>query len=125
MAIDNAWLQMGDFNVVRKPDARMEGFDSTASADFNSCLHAIEMDDMPSKGFWFTWSNKGVGAGITKVTAASYILGAATAASVISTASSTITATASVVPTAATTVVSAGGSSFHLQIYGLSHMLSI
>ena len=26
--------------------------------EFNKCLEDIEMDDIPAKGFWYTWSNK-------------------------------------------------------------------
>ncbi|KAI8547966.1 hypothetical protein RHMOL_Rhmol07G0236100 [Rhododendron molle] len=53
-----AWLQMGDYNVVRKVNERMVGFDSSATLEFNNCLHDLEMDDMPARGFWYTWSNK-------------------------------------------------------------------
>lgn len=49
---------MGDYSVVRKVNERMVGFDSSAALEFNDCLHDLEMDDMPARGFWYTWSNK-------------------------------------------------------------------
>ncbi|KAH7834537.1 hypothetical protein Vadar_017123 [Vaccinium darrowii] len=61
-----AWMQLGDFNVVRKPSERLEGFDSTAAAEFNSCIDFLNMDDMPTKGFWYTRSNKRGGDGDNK-----------------------------------------------------------
>lgn len=56
-------MQLGDFNTVRK---HLEGFDNIVAADFNSCLDFINMDDMPTKGFWYTWSNQ-TGGGATRV----------------------------------------------------------
>lgn len=50
---DAPWLQLGDFNVVRRLSEWLVGFDNSASLEFNSCL-----DDMPFEGLWFTWSNK-------------------------------------------------------------------
>lgn len=63
------WLQMGDFNVVRKANERLEGFDRAASTEFNDCLDSLEMDDMMAKGFWYTWTNKrgGLGANMSKL----------------------------------------------------------
>ncbi|KAH7843849.1 hypothetical protein Vadar_021345 [Vaccinium darrowii] len=55
---DNPWIQLGDFNVVRKRFERLVGFDNNVAMDFNDCLDIIGMDDMPFKGMWFTWSNK-------------------------------------------------------------------
>lgn len=37
---------------------RLEGYDGRASLDYNNYLDESLMDDMPTKGFWFTWSNK-------------------------------------------------------------------
>lgn len=48
---DGPWIQLGDFNVVRRSDERLVGFDSSAACEFNDCLAHIGMDDMPSKGY--------------------------------------------------------------------------
>lgn len=45
---------------------RLEGFDGAAASDFNDCLNAISMQEMVTKGFWFTWSNKRGGLGDNK-----------------------------------------------------------
>lgn len=42
------------------------GFDGGAALDFNNCLLDIMQDDMPFKGFWFTWTNKRGGDGSNK-----------------------------------------------------------
>ncbi|KAI8544379.1 hypothetical protein RHMOL_Rhmol08G0292000 [Rhododendron molle] len=62
----SAWVIMGDFNVVRTPAERVSGFDVVAAADFNRCLDDINMHDMVTKGFWFTWTNKRGGFGDNK-----------------------------------------------------------
>ncbi|KAH7834595.1 hypothetical protein Vadar_017721 [Vaccinium darrowii] len=61
-----AWALMGDFNVVRKPEERVSGFDAAATTDFNDCLDNLNMEDMVTKGFWFTWTNKRGGLGDNK-----------------------------------------------------------
>lgn len=61
-----ASVLMGDFNVVRRPDERLEGFNESAAADFNSCLEDKSMHEMVTKGYWFTWSNKRSGLGDSK-----------------------------------------------------------
>lgn len=63
---DRAWLQMGDFNTVRLSSERLVGFDSTAASEFNQCLYGISQDDLPVKGFWYTWTNKRGGVGDNK-----------------------------------------------------------
>lgn len=60
------WVQMGDFNSVRAASERLVGFDVAASSEFNQCLSDISHDDMPARGFWFTWTNKQGGAGDNK-----------------------------------------------------------
>ncbi|KAG5543053.1 hypothetical protein RHGRI_015966 [Rhododendron griersonianum] len=60
------WIQLGDFNVVRVSTEQLIGFDNSAAAEFNDCLLHIAQDDMPSKGFWFTWTNKRGGDGRNK-----------------------------------------------------------
>ena len=59
---------LGDFNFVRKYKERLdeEISDSSAAEEFNSCLEDIDTEDMPSKGFWFTWTNKRGGVGDIK-----------------------------------------------------------
>lgn len=59
-------IQMGDFNTVRSASERIVGFDSNVAADFNQCLADIMHDDLPAKGFWFTWTNKRGGLGDNK-----------------------------------------------------------
>ena len=34
-----------------------DSFDFSDATDFNSCLEDIDMEDLTSKGFWFTRSN--------------------------------------------------------------------
>lgn len=63
---DNPWIQLGDFNVVRRPNERLTGFDQAATYDFNDCLESLNMEDMPSRGFWFTLSNRRGGMGVNK-----------------------------------------------------------
>ncbi|KAH7859435.1 hypothetical protein Vadar_001105 [Vaccinium darrowii] len=66
MAGNRAWIQMGDFNSVRLTSERLVGFDAKAADEFNDCLTYISQDDLPSKGFWFTWTNKRGGSGDNK-----------------------------------------------------------
>lgn len=61
-----AWVQLGDFNIVRKPTKRLMGFDSAATSEFNTCLYDVEMDDLRATGYWYTWSNKCGGVGDNK-----------------------------------------------------------
>ncbi|XP_058211744.1 uncharacterized protein LOC131323927 [Rhododendron vialii] len=60
------WVQMGDFNTVRATLERLVGFDSNVATEFNHCLADILHDDLPAKGFWFTWTNKRGGLGDNK-----------------------------------------------------------
>lgn len=50
----NPWIQLGDFNVVQRPNERLMGFDQAAAYDFNDYLESLNIEDMPSRGFWFT-----------------------------------------------------------------------
>ncbi|KAF7126815.1 hypothetical protein RHSIM_Rhsim11G0159800 [Rhododendron simsii] len=43
----------------RKPKGR-------AASEFNDCLHALELDDLPTEGFGFAWTNKRGGLGDNK-----------------------------------------------------------
>ncbi|KAI8528246.1 hypothetical protein RHMOL_Rhmol12G0135700 [Rhododendron molle] len=63
---NKAWIQMGGFNSVRSPSERLVGFDVAAASDFNQCLTDISHEDLPAKGFWFTWTNKRGGSGDNK-----------------------------------------------------------
>ncbi|XP_058216931.1 uncharacterized protein LOC131327817 [Rhododendron vialii] len=62
---DQPWIVMGDFNVVRWQNEKSNSsyFDANATGEFNSCIEDIEMEELTSKGLWFTWSNKQVGVG--------------------------------------------------------------
>lgn len=61
----NRWVIVGDFNIVRKQSERSiaNNFDIAAADEFNSCLEDIDMEDLNSTGFFFTWSNKRGGLG--------------------------------------------------------------
>ncbi|KAH7833682.1 hypothetical protein Vadar_008721 [Vaccinium darrowii] len=65
---NDAWLMLGDFNSVRTQAERVGSgsFDGLSTLDFNSCLEAIDMEDLASKGSWFTWSNRRGGMGFIK-----------------------------------------------------------
>ena len=60
---DFPWIQMGDFNVVLKSSERIGEFDHNSAAEFSQCLVDIEMEELPTRGCWFTWSNKQGGGG--------------------------------------------------------------
>ncbi|XP_058217415.1 uncharacterized protein LOC131328490 [Rhododendron vialii] len=51
---------MGDFNIVRWQNEKSDPthFDVNAGGEFNKCLEDIGMEDLNTKGSWFTWSNK-------------------------------------------------------------------
>ncbi|KAH7835330.1 hypothetical protein Vadar_025114 [Vaccinium darrowii] len=61
-----AWVQLRDFNVVRRMNERLEGFERMGFWGFEHHLEELEMEDMPSRGFWFSWSNKRGGLGHDK-----------------------------------------------------------
>lgn len=63
---DRPWIQLGDFNTVRLASERLVGFDVNSSDEFNECLTDLSQDDLLSKGFWFTWTNKRGGSGEKK-----------------------------------------------------------
>lgn len=56
--LDNSkpWIQLGEMLLGNQ--LRLVGFDDYAGSEFNDCLLEIARDDFPSKGFWFTWTNK-------------------------------------------------------------------
>lgn len=60
---DNPWIQMGDFNVALRSSERVGVFDSAAASEFCQCLIDINMEELVSRGCWFTWSNKRGGGG--------------------------------------------------------------
>ncbi|KAH7840355.1 hypothetical protein Vadar_015873 [Vaccinium darrowii] len=66
---DSPWLQMGDFNVVLRSSERIGEFDSQAASEFRQCLFEINMEEMVTRGFWFTWTNRrgGGGANMSKI----------------------------------------------------------
>ncbi|KAH7864818.1 hypothetical protein Vadar_034236 [Vaccinium darrowii] len=39
---DVPWIQLGDFNVVRRMSERLDGFDTNAATEFNKCLDYVE-----------------------------------------------------------------------------------
>ncbi|XP_074288545.1 uncharacterized protein LOC141613701 [Silene latifolia] len=58
--ITQAWVVLGDFNVVRKLSERAGPNPPSTQdiLDFNACLAHCYLDDMHSMGYDFTWSNK-------------------------------------------------------------------
>jgi len=54
------WVLMGDFNIVRFPDERCGDLpvDLAEMDDFNKYVNDIQMYDMNTKGFFYTWRNK-------------------------------------------------------------------
>ncbi|KAH7863070.1 hypothetical protein Vadar_012922 [Vaccinium darrowii] len=52
-----SWIQMGDFNVVLRRSERIGEFDLPAASEFRQCLLATNMEEMITRGFWFTWTN--------------------------------------------------------------------
>lgn len=62
---DLPWIVIGDFNVVRWQNEKSNSshFDANATGEFNKCIEDIEVEELNSKGLWFTWSNKQVGTG--------------------------------------------------------------
>ncbi|XP_071709287.1 uncharacterized protein [Rutidosis leptorrhynchoides] len=52
------WLLMGDFNVTKSINEHSAGCShmSEDMKSFNKCLNDIEVDDMGSTGFFFTWT---------------------------------------------------------------------
>lgn len=65
---NDAWLMLGDFNSVRTQAERVGSgsFDGPSTLDFSACLEDIDMEDLASKGSWFTWSNRRGGMGFIK-----------------------------------------------------------
>lgn len=60
---DSPWLQLGDFNVVCRSSERLGNFDVTVAAEFRQCLFDINMEELTTRGAWFTWTNRRGGAG--------------------------------------------------------------
>ncbi|KAI8539045.1 hypothetical protein RHMOL_Rhmol09G0150700 [Rhododendron molle] len=59
------WIVISDFNVIRWQNEKSSSshFDATATCEFNTCIKDIEMEELNSKGLWFTWSNKQISVG--------------------------------------------------------------
>ncbi|KAH7850805.1 hypothetical protein Vadar_003220 [Vaccinium darrowii] len=62
---NDAWLMLGDFSTQAER-VGSGSFDGLSTLDFNACLEAIDMEDLASKGSWFTWSNRRGGIGFIK-----------------------------------------------------------
>lgn len=56
------WIQLGDFNVVRKSSERNGDLDLVATEDLNRCLLDINTEDLLSKGYWFPHRKGGTSA---------------------------------------------------------------
>ncbi|XP_071689058.1 uncharacterized protein [Rutidosis leptorrhynchoides] len=55
---DKPWVVFGDFNVIRKLDEHTAGgsFLTEDMIEFNDCIESIEVDDLGSTGFHYTWT---------------------------------------------------------------------
>lgn len=60
---DIPWIQLGDFNVALRNSERVGVFDSDAAFEFCQCLIDIIMEELITRGCWFTWSNRRGGCG--------------------------------------------------------------
>ncbi|CAH1436139.1 unnamed protein product [Lactuca virosa] len=58
-----AWGILGDFNVALKPSEYSEGCSKTPKGvdDFIDCINFIEVEDLNSSGFQFTWNKTPAG----------------------------------------------------------------
>lgn len=52
--------------MVRSGNEILYGFDRAASEEFNVCISDLELEDLSTRGVWFSWSNKRGGLGIIK-----------------------------------------------------------
>ncbi|XP_074289306.1 uncharacterized protein LOC141614460 [Silene latifolia] len=56
---NDPWLWLGDFNTVMSPVERLGGNTTDAEMEhFQGCVSICGMEDIPSTGALFTWSNK-------------------------------------------------------------------
>ncbi|KAH7844852.1 hypothetical protein Vadar_032379 [Vaccinium darrowii] len=64
-----SWIQLGDFNVVLRSSERIGEFDLPAASEFRQCLLDTNMEEMITRGFWFTWTNcrGGGGANMSRI----------------------------------------------------------
>nr|GEU79955.1 hypothetical protein [Tanacetum cinerariifolium] len=55
---NKAWVLMGDFNVTLKPEEHSNGASSMSNDmnEFKDAVNKIEVDDLCSSGFQFTWT---------------------------------------------------------------------
>ncbi|GKF00544.1 RNA-directed DNA polymerase, eukaryota, reverse transcriptase zinc-binding domain protein, partial [Tanacetum coccineum] len=56
---ENSWIIMGDFNVTLKVAEHSNvggGYPTSEMAEFQECIDKIELVDLHSKGFHFTWT---------------------------------------------------------------------
>lgn len=62
MGMNESWLVMGDYNETRvKLEREGQGtYDEDGAVDFNSMIKATCLNELPSIGGCFTWSNKSV-----------------------------------------------------------------
>ncbi|GFZ06069.1 hypothetical protein Acr_18g0002390 [Actinidia rufa] len=63
-----AWNLVGDFNSLGNVNEKvaMDSFDMYVTAEFNACVRDVEIDDLTTKGLFFTWSGKEEGMGYRK-----------------------------------------------------------
>lgn len=55
------WLISGDFNAILKVEDRLHGGTMNEIQDFEGFIDNAEVYEVPSKGPYFSWSNKGIG----------------------------------------------------------------
>lgn len=58
--IDKSRLVASDFNVVLYPNDRLYGISVSLAKtqDFTNCLYNLQINELPWKGDFYTWSNK-------------------------------------------------------------------
>ncbi|XP_015158439.1 uncharacterized protein [Solanum tuberosum] len=61
--VDKPWLIAGDFNAVLYPNDRVYGapISLAETQDFSNCIHKLQLNEVPWKGDYYTWSNKQLG----------------------------------------------------------------
>jgi len=61
--VDKRWLIVGDFNAVLYPNDRVYGapISLVETQDFSNCIHKLQLNEVPWKGDYYTWSNKQLG----------------------------------------------------------------
>ena len=58
-SLSDAWVVLGDFNLIRSPDDRSNGnFNHQEAGWFNDAIEAMDLQELPLLDRRFTWSNR-------------------------------------------------------------------